>query len=281
LLTLFETFVERELSRQKKKDIGPRIARRLTEQYRMHPAIARIVSKCFYERELETNAKQAAKFATEPSPVKSINPALLPDKPIVFIDMPYAQEEGPGGRGGERAPPWSNPDEAAAVIEALKHLAPNGSGKSPSLAVLSPYWQQVRRIERLIDQSRSASLINLSGFTPAVEGIGFCGTVDSFQGGEADAVIVSMVRNNHHATPARALGFLRDNRRMNVILSRAKWRLVIVGSLSFYRHVVSVAQSLSEQDIGFLSDFLAALDEEKSAGNASIVPWHVLKGAKK
>lgn len=110
LLTLFETFVERELSRQKKRDVGPRIARRLNEQYRMHPAIARIVSKCFYEGELQTNPKQAAKFLNDPSPVRSNNASVLPDKPIVFIDMPYAQEEGPGGKGGERAPPWSNPD---------------------------------------------------------------------------------------------------------------------------------------------------------------------------
>jgi superfamily I DNA and/or RNA helicase len=130
LLTLFETFVERELSRQKKKDLGPRIARRLNEQYRMHPAIARIVSKCFYEGELETNAKQAAKFENDPSPVTSRDTTVLPDKPIVFVDMPYAQEEGPGGRGGERAPPWSNPDEATAVVHALKHLSPADSGKS-------------------------------------------------------------------------------------------------------------------------------------------------------
>ncbi|WP_262031053.1 AAA domain-containing protein [Microvirga sp. Mcv34] len=281
LLTLFGTFVERELSRQKKRDIGPRIARRLNEQYRMHPAIARIVSKCFYDGELKTNAKQAAKFASEPAPLKSSNAAILPDKPLVFIDMPYSREEGPGGRGGEKAPPWSNPDEAAAVVQILRYLAPFDSSKRPSLAVLSPYWQQVRRIERLIDQNRSGYLANLSGFTPAVDVSGFCGTVDSFQGGEADAVVVSMVRNNHHATPARALGFLRDNRRMNVILSRAKWRLIIVGSLSFYRHIVSVAQRLPDQDIGFLSDFLAALEAEKAAGNASIVPWSVLEGARK
>lgn len=281
LLTLFETFVEREFSRQKRRDFGPRIARRLNEQYRMHPAIARIVSKCFYEGELETNAKQATKFATTTPPLKSGNPEILPDKPIVFVDMPYAQEEGPGGRGGERAPPWSNPDEAAAVAQVLKYLLPQDPEERPSLAVLSPYWQQVRRIERLIDQNRNGTLSNLSSFEPAIDAGGFCGTVDSFQGGEADVVVVSMVRNNHHTTPARALGFLRDNRRMNVILSRAKWRMVIVGSLSFYKHVVSAAQHLPDQDIGFLSDFLTALDAEKAAGQAAVVNWGTLKGAKK
>ncbi|MCP4563850.1 MAG: hypothetical protein GY873_31190 [Bosea sp.] len=282
LLTLFETFVERELSRQKTRDVGPRIARRLSEQYRMHPAIARIVSKCFYEGTLDTNAKKAAKFASEAPPVKSSNEAILPDKPIIFVDMPFAREEGPGGRGGEKAPPWSNPDEAAAVIEVLKLLSPSGAGgQAPSLAVLSPYWQQVRRIESLIDKGRAGPLSNLSGFAPAVDDNGFCGTVDSFQGGEADVVVVSLVRNNHHTTPARALGFLRDNRRMNVILSRAKWRMIVVGSLPFYKHVVSKAKYLPDQDIGFLSDFLSALEAEDKLGNASIVPWASLIGAKK
>jgi len=90
-----------------------------------------------------------------------------------------------------------------------------------------------------------------------------------------------MVRNNHHATPARALGFLRDKRRMNVLLSRAKWRLIIVGSLAFYEHVVAVASKLPDQDIGFLSDFLEALESEKAAGHAAVVPWTTLKGATK
>lgn len=281
LLTLFETFVERELSRQKRKDSGSKIARRLNEQYRMHPAIARIVSKCFYEGELDTNAKQANKFANTPPPVVSKNAKVLPDKPIVFVDMPYSQTEAPGGRGGERPPPYSNPEEAHAVIRALSLLSPSDTQVQPSLAVLSPYWQQVRRINRELDRNLGGTLSNLTGFAPAINSATYCGTVDSFQGGEADAVVISMVRNNHHATPARALGFLRDKRRMNVLLSRAKWRLIIVGSLAFYEHVVAVASNLPDQDIGFLSDFLEALESEKAAGQAAVVPWASFRGATK
>ena len=279
LLTLFETFVERELTRQARSNQGKRIARRLNEQYRMHPAIARVVSKCFYESSLETNSKQVRKFETGPSPVFSKNTDIIPDTPIVFVDMPYAQTEAPGGRGGERAPPWSNPDEAAAVVRTLSFLAPFDEKEPPSLAILSPYRQQVRRIELELDRSADGSQTALSRFVPAVSTSTYCGTVDSFQGGEADVVVISMVRNNHHATPPRALGFLRDNRRMNVLLSRAKWRLIIVGSLAFYKHVDSVAQHLSDQDIGFLSDFLEAFEDERNAGNAAVVPWTTLKGA--
>lgn len=73
LLTLFETQVERELTRQRRRDQGTRIARRLNEQYRMHPAIARVVSKCFYDGELRTNDKQEVKFLGSPGPVRSLN----------------------------------------------------------------------------------------------------------------------------------------------------------------------------------------------------------------
>jgi hypothetical protein len=278
LLTLFETYVERELARQKKRDQGLRIARRLNEQYRMHPAIARVVSKCFYDGELRTNAKQEAKFLGTTGPVRSLDASILPDAPIVFVDMPFGREEAPGGRSGERPPPWSNPDEAAAVVRLLE-LVGAREGSRPSLAILSPYWQQVRRIERLISQHRDGKLSGLAQFNPAIDGQTFTGTVDSFQGGEADVVVVSLVRNNHHTSPARALGFLRDNRRMNVLLSRAKWRLVVVGSLSFYRHVVNSAAKLPDQDVGFLSTFLTSLEEEEKQKNAVIVPWATLREA--
>jgi AAA domain len=280
VLTLFETFVERELKRQARSDKGPRIARRLTEQYRMHPAIARIVSACFYDGDLITNPQKERKFLTTPPPFISADPSRLPEYPVVFIDMPYAREEAPGGRGGDRLPPWSNPAEAAASMAALELLEPKGADKPPSLAVLSPYWEQVNVLRRKLQRDRDTALAHLDGFTPAIKTNEFCGTVDSFQGGEADLVIVSLVRNNAHATPAKALGFLRDNRRMNVLLSRAKWRLILIGSLSFFRHIVALADKLPDQEIGFLAKFLAALDKGVAAKEACIVPWAQLKASR-
>jgi superfamily I DNA and/or RNA helicase len=86
-------------------------------------------------------------------------------------------------------------------------------------------------------------------------------------------VLVSLVRNNGHGIPAKALGFLRDDRRMNVLLSRAKWRMILVGSLRFYQSVLEISKRLPDADIGFLERFLTSLDEAKRAGDASIVPW--------
>jgi hypothetical protein len=280
VLSLFETFVEREFARQKKGTKGRNIARRLEEQYRMHPAIARVVSTCFYDGALITNPKRERKFLTSPPPVISADSERLPDLPVIFIDTPYGREESPGGQSRDRLPPWWNPVEVNAVVRALELLRPAQGAETPTLAVLSPYWQQVGKIDRAITRKKEGTLSHLSGFAPAIEEKEFCGTVDSFQGGEADVVLVSLVRNNSHATPAKALGFLRDNRRMNVLLSRAKWRLVLVGSLSFYRNVLEISKKLSDQDIGFLGKFFHALDDAVQAKEGTIVSWEKLSGGK-
>jgi len=185
--------------------------------------------------------------------------------------MPWGREQ-TGYKGGDRGPAWANADEAKAAVEVLSRIRTT-RGASPSLAVLSPYRQQVKLLSREVEQSLTGHLKHLAAFRPAVGNQEFCGTVDSFQGDQADLVIISMVRNNGHASPAKALGFLRDNRRMNVLLSRAKWRLVIIGSLRFYESVASVAASLTDSDIGFLKIFLEQLKSVEAAGDGAIVPW--------
>jgi superfamily I DNA and/or RNA helicase len=78
-------------------------------------------------------------------------------------------------------------------------------------------------------------------------------TVDGFQGNEADLIILSLVRNNP-GTGTRALGFLKDKRRMNVALSRAKSKLVIVGSLDFLTEAVrGVNPDAGDHDLSFLT----------------------------
>lgn len=278
VLSLFETLIEQELQRQK-GGRGRPIARRLNEQYRMHPAIARIVSHCFYDKELITNDRTARKYAEAPPPFVSTDPKRLPELPIVFIDMPYSRADKPGAKSGDRSPPWSNPDEARAAMTALRMLLPTSATVPPSLAILSPYRQQVSLLRRkLVSYKEGGSLPDLKGFVPAIGEDEYCGTVDSFQGSEADLVLISLVRNNHLSTPSAALGFLRDVRRMNVLLSRAKWRMVLIGSLDFYRHVVATAEALPDQDIGFLKKFLEALDEAVKANDAAIITLDALEG---
>lgn len=278
ILNLFASFVEAELAPRPGKPPRVAIARRLDEQHRMHPAIAKIVSSCFYQDTLETNKEKARYYRETPPPFRSRNAAVIPDTPIVFVDMPYCQEQH-GYKGRDQGPAWSNPDESKAVVKALHYLIPDAS-RTPSLAILSPYREQVKWLTRDVDRGGASSRQNLNGFLPAVGDERYCGTVDSFQGDQADLVIVSMVRNNGHATPSKSLGFLRDDRRMNVLLSRAKWKLIIVGSLRFYESVSDLAGTLPDADIGFLQRFLRALASAKDAGDAAIVSWATLTGAR-
>jgi hypothetical protein len=259
-MMLFETLVEKEFARQASNKPGRPIARRLATQHRMHPAIARIVSHSFYGDGVSTDAKREAKFLVGPPPFRSVDEKRLPAAPVVVVDMPYLQEQ-VGQREGDQRPPWRNASEVATVIDALSLLrADAGAKKPPTLAVLSPYARQVALLDREIEAARSSRLAHIDGFRPATRSGSFCSTVDSFQGSEADIVVISLVRNNQHTTPAKALGFLRDSRRMNVLLSRAKWKLILVGSLRF---IEAVRGAMAGEDVvtySFLSKLLEAVE---------------------
>jgi hypothetical protein len=116
----------------------------------------------------------------------------------------------------------------------------------------------------------------LEGFRSVTRGASFCSTVDAFQGNEADAVVVSFVRNNQHATLRKALGFLSDPRRMNVLLSRARWRLFVVGSLEFLETVTRPLGLEQMPEAAFLRRFLDVLEAGERNGTASIVPLQQL-----
>lgn len=269
LVTLFETMIEAELNRQAKGRGGRPIAKRLELQHRMHPAIARLVSKCFYDGALDTHPDCRKRFETEERPFRSADPTCLPEKPIVVVDMPSLQAT-IDKKSGDRRPRWHNPDEVNAVLDVLKQLRP-GKEKKPKLAILSPYREQVTRLRRVIDDAAD-EFDHLAGFATATRQDRYVETVDSFQGSEADVVIVSLVRNNDHSNVKSALGFLSDFRRMNVLLSRARWQLILIGSMEFLAEILKVAKGTeSETDVAFLQLLLDGLADEKNNGFAAFM----------
>jgi hypothetical protein len=210
-------------------------------------------------------------------PFTSTDKSRLPISPIVVVDMPYLQET-IGLTKGDRLPRWHNPDEVSAVVELLGLLRASDDCR-PSIAVLSPYLQQVKRLNKAIDDIWSTRLSGLQGFTLSHKLGGMCGTVDSFQGNEADLVVVSLVRNNQHVSPQGALGFLSDFRRMNVLLSRARWQLVLVGSLRFLETVVEAAKATDDEpELAFLKTMLASLRAWKAEGSIAHVSYSKLLG---
>jgi superfamily I DNA and/or RNA helicase len=270
-LFLFESLIVEELARQERDSTNP-IAKKLTFQHRMHPAIARIISQAFYQKELSTDPERKRFFDNEEAPVISADASRLPDSPMVWVDMPWIQST-KGMKDGEQKPAYHNPQEREAVLAILRLLrVRKPTEKAPSLALLTPYSQQVKRLTA--DLSSQPSLLkHLTQFRAASHQAKWVGTVDSFQGNEADVVILSLVRNNRSGMVYPALGFLADARRMNVMLSRARWRLIVVGSLNFLRETVRADQARSRGDtIAFLPELIKALDQAEQDGNLKILP---------
>ena len=282
-LMMFETIVEEELDRERTQRHALPIARRLIHQHRMHPSICELVSRVFYHNELTSHSACVRRFNEESPPFTICNEGL-PDSPIVFVDMPYVQETS-GSVEIERLPWYHNPDEVDATIGVLSCLRTRSeSDRTASLAVLTPYKEQARRLEERVRSDLAiGNLDNLMNFetsegSPWTEVPSLVGTVDSFQGDEADIVVISLVRNNHHSG-SRALGFLSDARRMNVLLSRARWKLVVVGSLAFLRHRFQEGIPVaSDHPLAFLKRMLETIGEmqtpecEDTPSGASVVP---------
>jgi hypothetical protein len=95
----------------------------------------------------------------------------------------------------------------------MKHVKPLGPD---SLAIITPYKEQMVRLREMI-QDNLSSLIEVN-------------TVDAFQGQEKDIIIFSCVRSKDIRGEVKGIGFLRDTRRLNVALTRAKYCLYTIGS---------------------------------------------------
>ena len=107
------------------------------------------------------------------------------------------------------------------------------------VGIISPYRAQVQYLRHLIKKT---------DFYKPFRKIISVNTVDGFQGQERDIIVISMVRSNEEGQ----IGFLRDLRRMNVAITRARMKLIILGDSAtlirhpFYRRLKEYIDSLSE-----------------------------------
>ncbi|KAK3426796.1 hypothetical protein EUGRSUZ_F03157, partial [Eucalyptus grandis] len=174
----------------------------LDVQYRMHPAISQFPIKTFYKNQIldgpNVTGKDYRKCHLQ-GPVFG---------PYSFIDIPTGREEfGDDGRSRR------NDVEVEVVLMILRNLF---EGEDLSVGVISPYGAQVAAIQQKIEKNYE----NIKGFAVKVR------TVDGFQGGEEDVIIVSTVRSNSHGS----IGFVSDAKRSNVTLTRARYSLWILGN---------------------------------------------------
>jgi len=107
----------------------------------------------------------------------------------------------------------------------------------PSIAIVSPYKQQITILKEQIEHS--PELQEVSAHISV-------NTIDSFQGQERDIVYISLTRSNAEG----AIGFLSDIRRMNVAMTRARKKLVVIGdsatmaSSGFYEEFNNYTQEI-------------------------------------
>ena len=250
---------------------GAVLAYMLSQQHRMHPTIAGLVSVAYYDGLIESKT-----IGADDTPLKRVlhtftSPTELAGRAIVWIDIPSVTHE-PEARGEDIATRYTSEVEVEAVVSFLRSLEAEPESRM-ELAVLSPYRRQVKLLN---DRLRAGSLPD---WVQPREGKGIGATVDSFQGNQADIVIVSLVRNNDKPV-GTGLGFLREARRMNVLFSRAERLLVLVGSWQFFQDQLTGVPADANQPLGHWRLAMDYLQECMMSGTAVLIPARSLGGTR-
>jgi serine/threonine-protein kinase len=185
--------------------VHPEASVRLVRQYRMHPEIGELISSSFYPDGLQHGVSEADRARG----------AALLGSAVRWLDTSQARDNAER----QASPSRMNPLEVRVIVRELKALDDKTRGCDSRLTVgiLTAYAAQAERLRSAIAAEGGDSW---TGMDVQVM------TVDSSQGKEFDVVFYSAVRSN----PGRELGFLADERRLNVALSRAREALTIVGN---------------------------------------------------
>lgn len=171
----------------------------LDTQYRMHPAVCAFPSDEFYEGRLKT-AEHCRAIDIPPSSF----PWPEDSHRSIFIQTSATEDLGKKSK--------SNVGQATICQKVIEQLRspPVDPAKSLkdlySIAILTPYTRQADLLKRLLPEERISS-------------------IDGFQGQEADVIVYVSVRSNLHGE----IGFLKDMRRLNVVLTRARAGIIIIG----------------------------------------------------
>lgn len=217
----------------------------LVEQHRMHPDIGDLISRAYYDDRL-VNRTQVDGVPLPRVLHRLDNPPAVAGAAVVWLDVPWSRHDprtkelGPA----QGRPRFSNEAEAAALAAFLGSLGPDRATPG-DIAFLSPYARQVSVLRHKLAGVRLPTNLSpkpgLNARPPAPGRMDGVHTVDSFQGNQADVIVVSLVRNNDE-DPGKGLGFLDEASRLNVLLSRAEQMLVLVGSWEFFVHQTGPVQ---------------------------------------
>jgi ATP-dependent RNA/DNA helicase IGHMBP2 len=208
---LRETLFEKCIRRQ------PGTARMLRVQYRMHEQIMAFSSEQFYE------GKLLAAPTVAHADLPDYDLRFAPDQAVEFLDTAgFGFQE----LGIEESRSIANPEEADLLLRRLAQLlepydAADHETDLLTIGVIAPYRAQINYLKDAVEGNDE--LMGLLEHRMLS-----IGTVDSFQGQERDIICITMTRSNAQGD----IGFLSDIRRMNVGMTRARRKLLIVGDSS-------------------------------------------------
>jgi superfamily I DNA and/or RNA helicase len=188
-------------------DMYPKASTFLPTQYRMHKTIAQIANEIFYEGKLRTS-KQSAERILNLKVGKHL--FLNPKIPVVYIDTfkagYYEDEVGSG---------CSNTQEAKYVAYLVSLFIKKGV-KKKDIAVITPYVKQNLLVRQFLDKIKIKDVeVN---------------TVHKFQGREKDVIIMSFAKSKKYSFPQYKLIFIENSTLVNVAITRARKKLILVGN---------------------------------------------------
>jgi DNA replication ATP-dependent helicase Dna2 len=197
----------------------------LRVQYRMHEAISNFASRTFYQGQLRAHYAVARRRLSLLSPLPgsaSVPPAVLQavraDLPMTFLDVQ--------ARASKVEVKMSNA-EARVVREVIAALLARGVAED-EIGVIAPYRAQVANLRRhLFSDDASSGWTALPSGTPLS-----IDTVDRFQGGERSVIIISFATSSTPPAGSQLRDHLTNAHRLNVALTRAQRKLILVGNAS-------------------------------------------------
>jgi ATP-dependent RNA/DNA helicase IGHMBP2 len=195
----------------------------LNIQYRMNHAIMGFSNEWFYDGSLSADKS-----------VESHTLIQEQGSPIEWIDTAgcdFAE------KNNLETNSKFNPEEYFILREHLLSLDILEREKDfPSIGIISPYREQVLFMQTQVEEDHDLSKLNID-----------VDTIDSFQGQECDIIYISLVRSNLKSE----IGFLKDYRRMNVAMTRARKKLIIIGDTAtiaadpFYRKLIEYCEKIN------------------------------------
>jgi DNA replication ATP-dependent helicase Dna2 len=217
-LVVSEEAAERGLKRSLFADLlgrwGAAASVALRSQYRMHPLICSFPSAEFYDGALvAAGDARTALLDLQVEPGDPLAPVLSPARPLVFVDVP----EQIGARSGKTS------QAQARVVRKLVVALLRGGIPQREIGVIAPFRAQVGAIRMRLAAAGIADVL--------------VDTVDRFQGGERPVILFSFGGHVAETPGGRGLSFLADPHRLNVALTRAQRKLILVGNRDWLEDV--------------------------------------------